>query len=96
LPVHKRAINLAVVIIEEYCCYQHDTKFIQHSSLPYIDEVIGDHQSGFRRMRSTTDQIFRNRLILKNKWKYIDRVHQLFVDFEKAYDLVRRKYCTIF
>jgi hypothetical protein len=26
--------------------------------VPYIDEIIGDHQCGFRRNRSTTDQIF--------------------------------------
>jgi hypothetical protein len=25
---------------------------------PYIDEIIGDHQYGFRRNRSTTDQVF--------------------------------------
>jgi hypothetical protein len=25
---------------------------------PYIDEIIGDHQSGFRRNRSTTVQVF--------------------------------------
>jgi hypothetical protein len=25
---------------------------------PYVDEIIGDHQCGFRRNRSTTDQIF--------------------------------------
>jgi hypothetical protein len=25
---------------------------------PYTDEIIGDHQCGFRRNRSTTDQIF--------------------------------------
>jgi hypothetical protein len=25
---------------------------------PYVDEIIGDHQCGFRRDRSTTDQIF--------------------------------------
>jgi hypothetical protein len=25
---------------------------------PYIDEMIGDHQCGFRRNRSTTDPIF--------------------------------------
>jgi hypothetical protein len=26
--------------------------------IPYADEIIGDHQCGFRRNRSTTDQIF--------------------------------------
>jgi hypothetical protein len=26
--------------------------------VPYIDEIIGDHQCGFRRNRSTTYQIF--------------------------------------
>jgi hypothetical protein len=26
--------------------------------VPYIDEITGDHQCGFRRNRSTTDQIF--------------------------------------
>jgi hypothetical protein len=32
---------------------------ILHSSLsPYRDEIIGDHHCGFRRNRSTTDQIF--------------------------------------
>jgi hypothetical protein len=25
---------------------------------PYVNEIIGDHQCGFRRSRSTTDQIF--------------------------------------
>jgi hypothetical protein len=25
---------------------------------PYADEIIGDHRYGFRRKRSTTDQIF--------------------------------------
>jgi hypothetical protein len=36
----------------------------------YTDEVIGDHQCGFRRNRSTTDQIFCIRQILENKWEY--------------------------
>jgi hypothetical protein len=31
---------------------------------PYVDEIIGDHQCGFRRNRSTTDQIFCIRQIL--------------------------------
>jgi hypothetical protein len=33
---------------------------------PYIDEIIGDHQCGFRRNRSTTDQIFCIRQILEH------------------------------
>jgi hypothetical protein len=34
---------------------------------PYIDEIIGDHQCGFRYNRSTTDQIFCIRQILGKK-----------------------------
>jgi hypothetical protein len=56
-----------------------------------IDEIIGDHQCGFRRNRSTTDQIFCIRQILEKKWEYNETVHQLFVDFKKAYDSVRRE-----
>jgi hypothetical protein len=32
---------------------------------PYVDEITGDHQCGFRRNRSTTDQKFCSRYILK-------------------------------
>jgi hypothetical protein len=34
---------------------------------PYADEIIGDHQCGFRRNRSTTDHVFSIRQILKKK-----------------------------
>jgi hypothetical protein len=29
--------------------------------------------------------------MLEKKWKYNEMVHQLFLDFKKAYDSVRRK-----
>jgi hypothetical protein len=51
---------------------------------PYVDEIIGDHQSGIRRNRSTTDQILCIRQILQKKWEYNETVHQQFVDFKKA------------
>jgi hypothetical protein len=35
---------------------------------PYIDEIIRDHQCGFWRNRSTTDQIFCILQILEKKW----------------------------
>jgi hypothetical protein len=39
----------------------------------------------------STDQIFDIRRILKKKWEYNGTVHQLFIDFKKAYDSVRRE-----
>jgi len=48
---------------------------------PYTEEIIGDHQCGFRSNRSTTDHIFCIRQILKKKWEYNEAVHQLFTDF---------------
>jgi hypothetical protein len=58
---------------------------------PYVNEVIGDHQYGFHHNRSTRDQIFYNRQILEKKWEYNGTVHQLFIDFKKAYDSIKRE-----
>jgi len=54
--------------------------------IPYAEEVIGDHQCGFRCNRSTTDHIFFICQILEEKWEYNEAVYQLFIDFKKAYD----------
>jgi retron-type reverse transcriptase len=59
--------------------------------IPYADEIIGDHQCGFRRNRSTTYQTFYIRQILEKKWEYNGTVHKLFIHFKKAYDSVRRE-----
>ena len=57
----------------------------------YAKEIIGDHQCGFRCNRSTIDHIFCIHQILEKKWEYSEEVHQLFIDFKKAYDSVRRE-----
>jgi len=57
----------------------------------YAKEIIGDHQCGFRRNRSTTDQIFCIHQILEKKWEYNEPVNQLFIDFRKAYNSVRKE-----
>jgi hypothetical protein len=59
--------------------------------IPYAEEIMGDNQCGFQRNRSTADHIFRIRQILEKKWKHNEAVHQLFTDFKKAYDTVRRE-----
>jgi hypothetical protein len=55
---------------------------------PYIDEIIGDHRCGFRHNRSATGEEMGSTM----------RVHQLFIDFKKAYDSFMREmlYCTVF
>jgi hypothetical protein len=42
---------------------------------PYVNEIIGDHQCGFRCNRSTTNQIFYIHKILEKKWEYNGAVH---------------------
>jgi hypothetical protein len=39
-------------------------------SSPYTNEIIGHHQCGFRRNRSSTDQTFCIRQILETKWEH--------------------------
>ena len=56
--------------------------------IPYAKEIIGDHQCGFRCKRSTIDHILCIRQKLDKKWEYNEQVHQLFIDFKKAYDSV--------
>jgi len=59
--------------------------------IPYAEEVIGDHQCGLRRNISTTDNIFSIRQIPEKKWECNESVLQLFIDFKRAYDSVRRE-----
>jgi hypothetical protein len=64
----------------------------------YIDEIVGDHQCRFRRNTSTILESFCIRQRLEKKWEYNETVHQLFIDFKKAFDSVRKEvlYYTIF
>jgi hypothetical protein len=55
---------------------------------PFGEEIIWDHQCGFRHKSSTTDDIFCIRQILK-KWEHNEAVYQQFVDFRKAHDSVK-------
>ena len=55
------------------------------------EEITGDHRCGFRHNRSTTDHIFCIHQILEEKREYNEALHQLFIDFKKAYDSVGRE-----
>jgi hypothetical protein len=74
-----------------YLCLKFVSNILLSRLTPFADEIIGDHQCGFRHSMSMTDRIFYIRQILEEKWEYKSTVHQLFTDFKKAYDSVRRK-----
>jgi hypothetical protein len=86
-------IELVVVIIEGYFCYQLHTEsypvFFSRIT-PYVGKITGDHQRGFRRNKSATGHVFCIRHTLEENWEFNGTVHQLFIDFEKTYDSVRR------
>jgi hypothetical protein len=54
--------------------------------ISYAEEIKGDHEGGFRCNRSTTYHIFCIRQILEKNGNTKKAVHQLFIDFKKAYD----------
>jgi hypothetical protein len=56
-----------------------------------VDKNIRDHQRGFHCNRSIADQMFCICQILEEKCEYNEKVHQLFIDFKKPYDSVRRE-----
>jgi hypothetical protein len=90
---HLQRIKFLRYLKTFYITYQnrYSIKHFHARLTPYADEIIGDHQCGFRRNRSRTDQIFYIRQILEKKWENNCTVHQLFTDFKKAYESVRRE-----
>jgi hypothetical protein len=91
VPVHKKddktdCSNYRTISLLS-ASYKHLSNIFLSRLSPYIEEITGDHQCGFRRNRSTTDLNFYNRQILEKQWEYNETVNQLFVDFKKAYGL---------
>ena len=95
VPIHKKGDKTGCNNYRGHITFANRLqKVIQHPALkliPYAKEIIGDHQCGFRRKRSTIDHIFCLRQMLEKKWESNEEVHQLFIDFTKAYDSVRRE-----
>jgi hypothetical protein len=71
--------------------YKNFTNIVLSRLIPHADEITGDHQCGFSCSRSTNDQIFIIHQILEKGWEYNGTVHQLFIDYKKDYDSVRRE-----
>jgi hypothetical protein len=53
---------------ESIIAYKISSNILLARFTPYVNEIIGDHQCGFRHNRSTTDQIFYIRQIIEKRW----------------------------
>ena len=56
----------------------------------FAENIIGNYQCGFQKNRSTTNQIFMLRQILKKTKEFGIETHHLFIDFKSAYDTIKR------
>jgi sorting nexin-29 len=57
----------------------------------YTERIIGKYQCGFRKGKSTTNQIFTLSQIMEKTVKYEIGVHHLFIDFKSAHDSIYRE-----
>jgi sorting nexin-29 len=57
----------------------------------YAEDLLSQDQNGYRRNRSTTDNIFIMRKILEKCYEYNIEMHVLFIDFKQAFDSVDRQ-----
>jgi Reverse transcriptase (RNA-dependent DNA polymerase). len=58
---------------------------------PYIENIAGQYQCGFRKGKSTIDQIQSMQQILEKTSEYGPSMFVLFIGFKAAYNTVRRK-----
>jgi len=57
----------------------------------YTEDLLSQEQNGFRRNKSTTDNIFIMRQILEKCYEYNIEMHVLFIDFKQAFNSADRQ-----
>ena len=62
-----------------------------YSLLVYVEDLLSQEQNGFRRNRSTTENIFIMRQILEKCYEYNIEMYAIFIDFKQAFDSVDRQ-----
>ena len=63
-------------------------KILLNRLKPQAEMIIAEEQAGFRPGRSTTEQIFKLRILCERYLQYQQDLFHVFVDFKKAFDRV--------
>lgn len=72
-------------------CYKIFAQIIKERLNLYSTKELGEYQGGFRKGRSTVDQIFTLKQIQNNSYAQNLGLHVLFIDYKQAYDSVNRE-----
>ena len=63
-------------------------KIILNRLKPLAENIIAEEQAGFRRGRSTIEQIFNLRILCEKHLQHQRNIYHVFIDFKKAFDRV--------
>lgn len=66
-------------------------KIIACRMKPYIEEILGDFNFEFRQNRSCKDRKFTIRTILEKCYEFNVNLHNLYVDYKQAFDILKRE-----
>jgi hypothetical protein len=93
-PIHKKG---DVTICSNYrgisllcVAYKIFSNILFNRLMPYVETTIGDYQCGYRRERTTVDQIFMVQILEKCS-EYGKDTHHLFIDIKAAYESINRR-----
>ena len=71
-------------------CYKIYAKILNGKLKLYSENFLDEEQCGFRKARSCIDAAFTLKLLLEKRREFNLETHFLFLDYEKAFDEVRR------
>lgn len=58
----------------------------------YLYETLGNHQSEFRKNKSTAEHEFLTRNIMKKMYEFTRDLYMVFVDYKQAYNSIENNY----
>lgn len=72
-------------------CYKILSSILLERLAPFAEEIVGRYQCGFRKGRSTTDQIFILKQVMEKHYEFNKDLYMVFVDYRQAYDSIHRE-----
>lgn len=94
VPIHKKGDKQDCKNYRGISLLNSSYKVMSRITLRRLEEytkcIIGDHQAGFVRGKSTSDQVFIVKEALAKYWEFNRECYCMFIDFGKAYDSLNR------